>query len=140
MGNPDREMEAVRNKWESRTKSTIAEMKNSLNGHNNRMELAGERDSELKDRSCLIWKIGSYGQLKVISYIHGIRLSNLNTGAIGVPERNERKKCDKNIWRNTVPNLSHMWTHQFIDPRWSEKAKKNKYNTYHTYIHHDQTD
>ena len=64
MGNPDREMEAVRNKWESRTKSTIAEMKNSLNGHNNRMELAGERDSELKDRSCLIWKIGSYGQLK----------------------------------------------------------------------------
>ena len=49
-------MKAIRNKWKSRTKSTISEMKNSLNGHNNGMELAGERDNKLKDRSYIIWK------------------------------------------------------------------------------------
>lgn len=35
-------------------KGTKSEMKNLLNGHNNGMDLSGERDNEFKDRGHLI--------------------------------------------------------------------------------------
>lgn len=42
----------------------MSEMKNSLNGHNNRMELSGERDDKRKDRTYLRNREKRYWKLK----------------------------------------------------------------------------